>query len=83
MGNRIGRRSGLLSVLAAAVVVAGVAATPAMGQGPGGGVAERVLPPTPRRAPTPPTLWNYFVLLVVGGAIFGANLIPSKRGHQD
>lgn len=40
-------------------------------------------PPTPRRADKPPIIWNFMVALVIVGAAFGANMIPSKRGHQD
>jgi hypothetical protein len=42
-----------------------------------------VKPPTPRKSDDPPYIWNIFVLIVVVGVIFGANMIPSKRGHQD
>jgi hypothetical protein len=44
---------------------------------------QRLNAPVPRKAPNPPTLWNYFVVIVIVGAIGVANLIPSKRGHQD
>jgi hypothetical protein len=69
------RRRSVL-VLSAAVMLGGLAAAPALAQGSKA--------PTPTRADqTPPVIWNYFVLIVIAGAIFGANLIPSKRGHQD
>ncbi|MFN0134126.1 MAG: hypothetical protein ACKVW3_16550 [Phycisphaerales bacterium] len=40
-------------------------------------------PPRPKRADTPPALWNYFAAIVLIAAIAGASTIPSKRGHQD
>lgn len=40
-------------------------------------------PPTPRTADRPPTIWMYMLAVVLGGAVVGAALIPSKRGHQD
>lgn len=41
-------------------------------------------PPIARKSdPSPPLLWNFAVLLVIAGVVFGANMIPSKRGHQD
>jgi len=40
--------------------------------------------PVPKKADSdPPTLWGYFCVLVIVGAVIGTNLIPSKRGHQD
>jgi hypothetical protein len=43
----------------------------------------RIEPPVPRRADKPPVLWNYLLLLIIVGAAFAANMMPSKRGHQD
>jgi hypothetical protein len=41
-------------------------------------------PPIARKAdPNPPTLWNMGALLLIIALVFGANMIPSKRGHQD
>jgi hypothetical protein len=40
-------------------------------------------PPTPKRADKPPVIWNFLVALIIIGAAFGANMLPSKRGHQD
>jgi hypothetical protein len=45
--------------------------------------AQGLRPPTPRKSDDPPYIWNIFVMLVIVGAVFGANMIPSKRGHQD
>ncbi len=45
---------------------------------------EAPRPPIARKSdPSPPLLWNFAVLLVIAGVVFGANMIPSKRGHQD
>jgi hypothetical protein len=45
---------------------------------------EAPRPPIARKSdPSPPLLWNFAVLLLITGAVFGANMIPSKRGHQD
>jgi hypothetical protein len=43
----------------------------------------RIEPPVPRKSDKPPVLWNYLVLIIIVAAAFGANMIPSKRGHQD
>jgi hypothetical protein len=40
-------------------------------------------PPTPRIADNPPTLWMFALAVVLGAAVAGASMIPSKRGHQD
>jgi hypothetical protein len=63
-----------------------VIATPAMAQQPSGGkpaAEQKISPPTPKRADTAPILWSYFSILVILGVVVTANLIPSKRGHQD
>jgi hypothetical protein len=40
--------------------------------------------PTPKKADADPrVLWAYLCVIVILGSIIGANLIPSKRGHQD
>jgi hypothetical protein len=45
--------------------------------------------PTPIRPPTvtnndkPPIVGMYFTMVVILVLVVGANLIPSKRGHQD
>ncbi len=64
----------------AAAAVLGACVTPAaLAQGGGG----HIRPPTPKKSDDPPYIWNIFVLIVIVGAVFGANMIPSKRGHQD
>jgi hypothetical protein len=40
-------------------------------------------PPTSRKADTPPWLMLYLTAAIIVTAVVGANLIPSKRGHQD
>jgi hypothetical protein len=45
---------------------------------------EAPRPPIARKSdPKPPVLWNFAAFIVILGAVFGANMIPSKRGHQD
>ncbi|GMV27042.1 MAG: hypothetical protein AMXMBFR58_30730 [Phycisphaerae bacterium] len=39
--------------------------------------------PSPNKEENPKLLMQYFALIVIGAAAVGANLIPSKRGHQD
>ncbi|HYF14394.1 MAG TPA: hypothetical protein VD971_04895 [Phycisphaerales bacterium] len=45
--------------------------------------AEPIKAPTPGRPDTPPTVMSILLAVVLVGLIFGAALIPSKRGHQD
>ncbi len=49
----------------------------------GSAMAQALRPPTPRKSDEPPYIWNVFIMLVIVGVVFGANMIPSKRGHQD
>ena len=49
----------------------------------GSALAQTLRPPPPRKSDDPPYIWNIFVMLVIVGVVFGANMIPSKRGHQD
>ncbi len=46
-------------------------------------LAQGLRPPTPRKSDDPPYIWNVFIMIVIVGVVFGANMIPSKRGHQD
>jgi len=79
----------IIKVLAAASIVA--LAGPVAGQeGLGLGTQDESVPkelprpPIARKAdPKPPHLWNMLALIVIVGVVFGANMIPSKRGHQD
>lgn len=40
-------------------------------------------PPTVREESEPPIIRLYITVALVGALVIGANLIPSKRGHQD
>lgn len=42
-----------------------------------------VRPPAPAKQDDPPTIRSYFLLALLIAAAAGANVIPSKRGHQD
>lgn len=72
-----------LAATAAAVLTA--TAVPALGWQEGGrpSTADQVRPPTPRKSDEPPFFMNILAMVAIAGAIFGANMIPSKRGHQD
>lgn len=49
--------------------------------GPGG---EQLTPPTPILPHSTPILWwIYMVAILLIAMVVGANVIPSKRGHQD
>ena len=40
-------------------------------------------PPVPGKPDEPPVIMNYLTMLIILSAAVGANMIPSKRGHQD
>lgn len=42
-----------------------------------------VRPPAPTKQDAPPIITSWFLVALLGGGAIGANLIPSKRGHQD
>ena len=46
-------------------------------------VAQSLKPPRVEDSDDPPTIRMYLVTALLGGLVVGANLIPSKRGHQD
>lgn len=46
-------------------------------------VAESLKPPPASDTGDPPTIRMYLVAALLGALVVGANLIPSKRGHQD
>ncbi len=75
----------LLSALLLATVVAmPLAATSvALAQPPATDAPAAPAPPTPGKPDEPPLVMNYFVMLIILAVVIGANLIPSKRGHQD
>ncbi len=51
---------------------------------PGAGKEVAVTAPTPGKLDdNVPVVVPYAILLLLAGAAIGANLIPSKRGHQD
>jgi hypothetical protein len=74
-----------LTALTGAALLAALALAPAaLAQGqPKKTGDDAVRMPSPRKAEEPPTLFIYFIVLVILGVVFGANMIPSKRGHQD
>lgn len=45
--------------------------------------AAQVNPPQIKDADKPPIAYMYLALLVIIALVIGANMIPSKRGHQD
>lgn len=45
--------------------------------------AAQASPPQIKDADKPPIAFMYLALIVIGGLIIAANMIPSKRGHQD
>ncbi len=45
--------------------------------------APVVRPPAPSKEEDPSYVMQLLVLVGIGAAAIGANLIPSKRGHQD
>lgn len=70
-------------VLLAALVFAWLAlAAPhaAQGQQPQQNIVRM---PSPSKEESPAIVMQYFALIVIAAAAIGANLIPSKRGHQD
>lgn len=70
-------------MLAAVTAMPLVATTVAWAQPPAADAPAAPSPPTPGKPDEPPVVMNYFVMLVILGAVIGASLIPSKRGHQD
>lgn len=70
---------------AAGIVLA--LAGPAFGQFTGSGSNAKgtinVTPPKPAKAEDAPMFLTYVSILAIAAAVIGANLIPSKRGHQD
>lgn len=65
---------------AAAAVMAG---SMALAQPPARGQADVARPPTPRLADNPPRVEMYTIAALLIVVVFAANLLPSKRGHQD
>jgi hypothetical protein len=89
-GKRLSKRSmkgpmmtRRLLVLLAAAMLGVMAWMPAPVQAQAQQRTEQVFPPQPRRADKPPILWSYAAVVLILALVFGANTIPSKRGHQD
>jgi hypothetical protein len=79
------KKSKFLAAAAAMMVGVTMTADVALGQTRTRNEPEvRIEPPTPKRADSsPPVIWNIFAAIVIIGSAFAANMIPSKRGHQD
>ena len=79
-------KKSILAALLAAMLVAPMVAVPlALAQQPATdpNAAKPPAPPTPSKPDDPPLVMNYMTMILIIGAVVGANLIPSKRGHQD
>lgn len=44
---------------------------------------QSLRPPSVNQTDDPPTIRMYLVAALLGALVVGANMIPSKRGHQD
>ena len=44
---------------------------------------DAVVPPKASGEPEPPVLRTWLAVVIAGGAVVAASLIPAKRGHQD
>lgn len=69
----------LLAAMVFAVVCMAVT-FPAQAQQPQQNIVRM---PSPSKEESPAIVMQYFALIVIAAAAIGANLIPSKRGHQD
>jgi hypothetical protein len=71
-------------VAAACLAVAGVASSSLAQPAPDPNAPPKPpAPPTLGKPDEPPTVMSFLVMVLIIGAVMGANLIPSKRGHQD
>jgi hypothetical protein len=66
----------------AAAAVAGLSAAGASAQS-AQPTAQTLRPPTVNQTDDPPTIRMYLVTALLAALVVGANLTPSKRGHQD
>ena len=75
----------LVGFAAAATLGGAVLMTPTASAQPQNTPAPtRLLPPSSGgKTDAPPRFRMYLTVLVIGAMMFGANAIPSKRGHQD
>jgi hypothetical protein len=74
-------RSIILPALAGAMSLTVLTAAPAAAQDQP--AAPQLQPPTPTKPDKPPSVMNYLTMIIIIAAVVGANMIPSKRGHQD
>ncbi len=74
------RRSMTLSAALIALGVGAAFTTPAVAQQQ---PTTAIRMPAPSKEEDPGVLMQYLALIVIAAAAVGANLIPSKRGHQD
>jgi hypothetical protein len=71
-------------VAAACLAVAGVASSALAQPAPDPNAPPKPpAPPTLGKPDEPPTVMSFLVMVLIIAAVMGANLIPSKRGHQD
>ncbi|MEM8756305.1 MAG: hypothetical protein AAGF47_00805 [Planctomycetota bacterium] len=70
----------LAIILTVGVAVAVSIASPAIAQD---GSASSLRPPRVTNDGEPPVFFMYFSAVVIIALAVGANMIPSKRGHQD
>lgn len=67
---------------AVAIAMGSCCAFPAAAQD-GAAPPAQLAPPVPGKPDEPPVIMNYLTMLIILAAAVGANMIPSKRGHQD
>ncbi len=67
----------------ASVLVLPMAAAPVMAQDTPVADPGPPRPPNPQKPDEPPVVMNFLTMLIIIGLVIGANLIPSRRGHQD
>ncbi|MCX5689360.1 MAG: hypothetical protein NTV94_06160 [Planctomycetota bacterium] len=80
-------KKSILACLLAATLVAPMVAVPfaVARQQPAAdpNATKALTPPTPGKPDDPPLVMNYLTMMLIIAMVVGANLIPSKRGHQD
>lgn len=73
-----------MAALAAVVMVGAAAGSASARLAPQQQPQQKLQPPSPgKEDESRPIFAQYLVLVAIVGAAVGANLIPSKRGHQD
>jgi len=74
----------LASLLLSGAIMLPTMALPVVAQDtPAAADAGSPKPPTPDKLEDGPVVMNYFTMIIIIALVVGANLIPSKRGHQD